>query len=48
MTRPEDPLLWTWIALVAAYAVVGVVLGVRERLCEAHGRVPLARPRTFG
>jgi hypothetical protein len=31
LTRPEDHLAWTWVAIVAGYAVVGVLLGLRMR-----------------
>ncbi|MCA9655684.1 MAG: hypothetical protein H6712_18060 [Myxococcales bacterium] len=31
LTRPEDHLLWAWVAIVAGYAVVGATLGLRAR-----------------
>lgn len=31
LTRPEDHLAWTWVAIAAGYAVVGVLLGLRAR-----------------
>jgi len=31
LTRPEDHLVWTWVAIAAAYAGLSVVLGVRAR-----------------
>lgn len=41
LTRPEDPLLWTWVAIVVGYAVVGLVLGRRAR---ARGAAPPREP----
>jgi len=37
LTRPEDSLLWAWLAIVAGYAIVGIALGYRgARAPPAH------------
>ena len=31
LTRPEDPILWVFVAIAAAYAGLGVLRGLAER-----------------
>jgi hypothetical protein len=31
LTRPEDHLAWTWVAIAAGHAMLGVFLGFRAR-----------------
>lgn len=47
LTRPEDALLWTGVAMVLGYAVVGVVLSRRARV---RGAAPTteAQPASAG
>ncbi|MCX4246160.1 hypothetical protein [Paraliomyxa miuraensis] len=31
LTQPEDPILWTWVAIAALHAVVGILMGIRAQ-----------------
>lgn len=44
LTRPEDHLLWAWVAIAAGYAVIGVAQGVRARRGTAPAPAASADP----
>ena len=35
LTQPEDPILWTWVAIAGLHAVIGVLLGIRAQRATA-------------
>ncbi len=44
LTRPEDPLLWAWVAIVAGYAGLGGVLAWLRNRPEAAQETVLQGP----